>query len=173
FRATPQWFIGMEHAGLRAHALRDIKGVAWTPAWGEQRISGMIESRPDWCISRQRTWGVPIPLFVHKRTGERHPRTQELIEAAAERVARGGIDAWFALEPQERPGGDAEHDAGVSGGMGGGGGSGMWLECAGAGRPEGRAPVGPCREGSDQPGGWLHSSTGALTSGRSAPTHSN
>src|SRR5436853_1006178 len=101
FRATPQWFIGMEHAGLRAHTLRDIKGVQWTPAWGEQRISGMIETRPDWCISRQRTWGVPIPLFVHKQTGERHPRTQELIEAAAERVARGGIDAWFALEPQK------------------------------------------------------------------------
>jgi len=57
FRATPQWFISMERAGLRAHTLRDIPGVAWTPAWGEQRITGMIESRPDWCISRQRTWG--------------------------------------------------------------------------------------------------------------------
>src|SRR5256714_15146398 len=61
----------------------------------------MIESRPDWCISRQRTWGVPIPLFVHKQTGERHPRTQELIEAAAQRVARGGVDAWVAPEPPE------------------------------------------------------------------------
>src|SRR5580704_7470611 len=101
FRATPQWFISMEQAHLREYTLRDIKAVQWTPAWGEPRISGMIESRPDWCISRQRTWGVPIPLFVHRQSGTLHPRTSELIEAAAERVERGGIDAWFALEPRE------------------------------------------------------------------------
>src|SRR3984893_15879917 len=65
FRATPQWFISMERAQLRQHTLRDIPGVAWTPAWGEQRITGMIESRRDWCITRQRPWGVPIALFVH------------------------------------------------------------------------------------------------------------
>ncbi len=92
FRATPQWFISMDQKNLRAHALRDIKKTQWTPEWGEARIFGMIENRPDWCISRQRTWGVPIPLFVKKETGELHPRTQELIEAAAERVEKGGIE---------------------------------------------------------------------------------
>src|SRR5690606_12177316 len=80
FRATPQWFISMDRKGLREHTLRDIPKVRWTPAWGEQRITGMIESRPDWCISRQRTWGVPITLFLHRQTGELHPRTLELIE---------------------------------------------------------------------------------------------
>ena len=62
--------------GLRADTLRDIKKVQWTPAWGEQRITGMIENRPDWCISRQRTWGVPITLFMHRDTGALHPRTR-------------------------------------------------------------------------------------------------
>ena len=76
FRTTPQWFISMDQKGLRAHALRDIQAVKWTPAWGEQRISGMIADRPDWCISRQRTWGVPLALFVHKshrRAASAHP----------------------------------------------------------------------------------------------------
>jgi isoleucyl-tRNA synthetase len=88
FRATPQWFISMEQAGLRKATLEAITHVDWMPAWGEQRISSMIEGRPDWCVSRQRTWGVPIPLFVHKVSGELHPRTQELIEAVAKRVER-------------------------------------------------------------------------------------
>ena len=83
--------------------------MQWTPAWGEQRITGMIESRPDWCISRQRTWGVPIPLFVHKVSGALHPRTQELIAAGGRARERGGIDAWFALEPRELLGDEAEH----------------------------------------------------------------
>ena len=75
FRATPQWFISMEQAGLRKGALEAISHVDWMPAWGEQRISSMIAVRPDWCVSRQRTWGVPIPLFVDKVSGELHPRT--------------------------------------------------------------------------------------------------
>ena len=158
FRATPQWFISMERAGLRAHTLRDIPGVAWTPAWGEQRITGMIESRPDWCISRQRTWGVPIPLFVHRETGERHPRTQELIEAAAARVEQGGIDAWFALEPQELLGADAAHYDKVIDVMDVWADSGLSFECVGAERPEVTAPVELYLEGSDQHRGWFHSS---------------
>src|SRR5690606_31605800 len=101
YRATPQWFIGMEQAQLRGKALEQIGRVRWMPGWGEQRISGMIENRPDWCISRQRTWGVPIALFVHKDSGELHPRTPEVLEAVAQRVEKGGIDAWFDLDPSE------------------------------------------------------------------------
>jgi isoleucyl-tRNA synthetase len=157
FRATPQWFISMERAGLREHALRDIRGVQWTPAWGEQRITGMIDSRPDWCISRQRTWGVPIPLFVHKETGALHPRTPQLIEAAAARVEQGGIDAWFALEPGELLGSDAEHYDKVSDVMDVWADSGLSFECVGAERPEVAAPVELYLEGSDQHRGWFHS----------------
>jgi isoleucyl-tRNA synthetase len=158
FRATPQWFISMERAGLRANTLRDIPAVQWTPAWGEQRITGMIEGRPDWCISRQRTWGVPIPLFVHRQTGERHPRSEELIEAAAARVEQGGIDAWFALEPRELLGADAPHYEKVTDVMDVWADSGMSFECVGAERPEVAAPVELYLEGSDQHRGWFHSS---------------
>ncbi|MGH8402708.1 MAG: isoleucine--tRNA ligase, partial [Gammaproteobacteria bacterium] len=109
FRATPQWFIGMDQNGLRRQALAEIKQVRWTPSWGEQRIEGMVANRPDWCISRQRTWGVPIALFVHKNTGELHPRTDELLEAVARRVDQHGIDAWFDLASSELLGADAQH----------------------------------------------------------------
>lgn len=99
FRATPQWFISMDQQGLRDTALQEITGVRWMPDWGQSRIDGMVRGRPDWCISRQRTWGVPIPLFVQKETGALHPRTAELIELVAKRVEKHGIEAWFALEP--------------------------------------------------------------------------
>ena len=157
FRATPQWFISMEQRNLRAHTLRDIRGVRWTPAWGEQRITGMIESRPDWCISRQRTWGVPIPLFVHRETGALHPRTAELIEAAAARVAQGGIDAWFDLAAEELLGAEAAHYDKVSDVMDVWADSGLSFECVGVERPEVQAPVDLYLEGSDQHRGWFHS----------------
>ncbi len=108
FRATPQWFISMEQNGLRNAALAAIKDVAWMPDWGEARINGMVEGRPDWCISRQRTWGVPIPLFIDKQTGELHDETGKLIEDVARRVEAAGIDAWFELEPDELLGSDAD-----------------------------------------------------------------
>lgn len=107
FRATPQWFISMDDNGLRQKALEEIENVEWMPDWGQQRIDGMVRDRPDWCISRQRTWGVPITLFVHKQTGELHPETQRLIEAVAIRVEQGGIDVWFELDEKELLGKDA------------------------------------------------------------------
>lgn len=101
FRATPQWFIGMETQGLRQQALGEIKKVRWIPAWGEARIDTMVANRPDWCISRQRTWGVPMTMFVHKETEELHPRTLEILEAVAQKVEKAGIQAWWDLDPVE------------------------------------------------------------------------
>ncbi|WP_066802976.1 isoleucine--tRNA ligase [Moraxella oblonga] len=95
FRATPQWFISMEAKGLREQALADISKVTWTPAWGQNRIESMMNGRPDWCISRQRTWGVPIAFFMHKDSGELHPNTSTLIEKVAQVIEKGGIEAWF------------------------------------------------------------------------------
>ena len=109
FRATPQWFISMEQAGLRRDALDAIRGVQWVPDWGQARIAGMIEGRPDWCISRQRTWGVPIALFIHRETGEPHPRSVELMRQVADRVQQAGADAWYALDAADLLGADAAH----------------------------------------------------------------
>ncbi|MBR0574129.1 MULTISPECIES: isoleucine--tRNA ligase [Pasteurellaceae] len=106
FRATPQWFVGMETQGLRKLALGEIKNVRWIPDWGQARIEKMVENRPDWCISRQRTWGVPVTLFIHNETEELHPRTVELIEEVAKRVEKDGIQAWWDLDPKELLGED-------------------------------------------------------------------
>ncbi|HCR3443830.1 TPA: isoleucine--tRNA ligase [Morganella morganii] len=108
FRATPQWFIGMDVNGLRPQSLNEIKGVKWIPGWGEARITAMVENRPDWCISRQRTWGTPMSLFVHKETQELHPRTLELMEDVAKRVEEHGIQAWWDLDPRDLLGDDAD-----------------------------------------------------------------
>ncbi|MET4568190.1 isoleucine--tRNA ligase [Rhodanobacter soli] len=107
YRTTPQWFISMEQAQLRETALTSIKNVRWVPGWGEERIAGMVAGRPDWCISRQRTWGVPIALFVHKATQEPHPDSVALLEQVAKKVEQGGIDAWFTLDAAELLGADA------------------------------------------------------------------
>lgn len=108
FRATPQWFISMDQAGLREQALSEIKGVQWMPDWGQSRIEGMVEGRPEWCISRQRTWGVPIALFVHKETAELHPNSLELIEKVAQLVEQQGIQAWWDVDPAQLLGADAD-----------------------------------------------------------------
>jgi isoleucyl-tRNA synthetase len=101
FRATPQWFVSMQQAGLLDQALAEVNDVRWLPEWGQARIESMLAGRPDWCISRQRTWGVPITLFVHKQTGELHPDTVALMEQVARRIEDTGIDAWFDLDPAE------------------------------------------------------------------------
>ncbi|NNM82511.1 MAG: isoleucine--tRNA ligase [Burkholderiales bacterium] len=109
FRATAQWFIGMETAGLRAVASNAVENTQFFPSWGRARLEGMIEKRPDWCISRQRNWGVPIPFFLHRETGELHPETPRLIEEVAKRIEAGGIEAWFSLDPAEL-GVDSSHE---------------------------------------------------------------
>ena len=109
FRATPQWFISMQQNQLRDGAMKAIDETTWIPDWGKARIENMVKSRPDWCISRQRTWGVPIPLFVNKESGELHPNTPELIEQVAQRIDKEGIDGWFEMDPEVLLGDDAEH----------------------------------------------------------------
>ncbi len=101
FRATPQWFISMSKNGLRDRVMQSIDTVAWLPSWGRSRIKSMVENRPDWCISRQRTWGVPIALFIDKESGALHPDTEALIEQVAQRIEGNGIDAWFDLAPAD------------------------------------------------------------------------
>lgn len=101
FRATPQWFVSMDKNGLRKSSIDEIKKTQWIPEWGESRIESMVEGRPDWCISRQRTWGVPIALFVHKDTGDLHPDTNELLERVAKLVEKQGIQAWWDIDTAE------------------------------------------------------------------------
>ncbi|CAI1781846.1 Isoleucine--tRNA ligase [Serratia marcescens] len=107
FRATPQWFISMDQKGLRQQSLEEIKGVQWIPDWGQARIEMMVANRPDWCISRQRTWGVPMSLFVHKETEQLHPRSVELMEEVAKRVEQDGIQAWWDLDAADILGAEA------------------------------------------------------------------
>jgi isoleucyl-tRNA synthetase len=158
FRATPQWFISMEQAGLRKGALEAIAHVDWMPGWGEQRISAMIAGRPDWCVSRQRTWGVPIPLFVDKVSGELHPRTAELIEEVALRVEKDGIDAWFDLDAAALLGPDVGRYDKATDVMDVWFDSGVVHHCLSQSRPEITVPADLYLEGSDQHRGWFHSS---------------
>lgn len=98
YRATPQWFISMEEKGLKAQAMQAIQQVRWVPGWGQNRIEAMVGQSPDWCISRQRTWGSPITFAVHKETGELHPQLPDIIEAVAKQVEQRGMDAWYDFD---------------------------------------------------------------------------
>lgn len=104
FRATSQWFISMDEAeqgeSLRKRALREIKKVKWVPAWGENRITSMVENRPDWCISRQRLWGVPIPVFYCESCGK-DETSAELMNKVADKVAKEGLESWYSSEISE------------------------------------------------------------------------
>ena len=158
FRATPQWFIAMDKNHLREQALADIKRVEWIPDWGQARIESMVEGRPDWCISRQRTWGVPIALFVHKETGELHPDTPALIEQVALRIEQRGIDAWFELTPADVLGDTAANYDKITDTLD------VWFDsgvthAAVLNRREGlHFPADLYLEGSDQHRGWFQSS---------------
>ncbi|MDX1266837.1 MAG: isoleucine--tRNA ligase, partial [Oceanisphaera sp.] len=159
FRATPQWFISMDQAGLRTKALAEIKKVQWVPEWGQNRIESMVENRPDWCISRQRTWGVPIALFVHKETQALHPRATELMEAVAKRVEEAGIQAWWDLDPAELLGDEADQYEKVLDTLD------VWFDSGSTHssvvdvRPEFKGhPADMYLEGSDQHRGWFMSS---------------
>lgn len=108
YRATPQWFISMKGGNLLAAVNQQVETVEWIPDWGKARIKGMLASSPDWCISRQRTWGVPITFFVDKQSEEPHPDTVALIEKIAQKIEQQGMDAWFDLDAKELLGNDAD-----------------------------------------------------------------
>jgi isoleucyl-tRNA synthetase len=158
FRATPQWFISMDKQDLRQQALTAIKTVSWTPEWGEQRIEGMITNRPDWCISRQRNWGVPIAVFIHKTTGTLHPRTAELIEIVAQRVEQTGIEAWFELSAAELLGAEADDYEKITDTLDVWFDSGVTHATILETHPQLQVPADLYLEGSDQHRGWFQSS---------------
>ena len=158
FRATPQWFISMEAGALRSQALSEIEQVDFIPDWGRARIEGMVEGRPDWCVSRQRNWGVPIALFVHRETQEPHPDTPRLIEAVARKIEASGIDAWFDLDPAELLGAEAGVYRKVTDTLDVWFDSGVTHACVLERRGELRFPADLYLEGSDQHRGWFQSS---------------
>ena len=179
YRATTQWFAGMDDvpgwngvkpaATLRETALAGIEATQFFPAWGKARLYGMIANRPDWTLSRQRQWGVPMPFFIHKETGALHPRTLALVEQVAQRVEKSGIEAWQTLDPRELDADDLDQYDKVKDTLD------VWFDSGSThqtvmGGPNGRAtgagshakdtgfPADLYLEGSDQHRGWFHSS---------------
>jgi isoleucyl-tRNA synthetase len=158
-RATTQWFASMDKPvngeSLRQTALRGIEQTQFFPSWGQARLHGMIANRPDWTLSRQRQWGVPMPFFLHRETGALHPRTQELLEAVAKRVEQGGIEAWQSFAAEVGPDYEKSRDT-----------LDVWFDSGsthrtvlrGSHRPESEFPADLYLEGSDQHRGWFHSS---------------
>jgi isoleucyl-tRNA synthetase len=171
FRATRQWFIGMDEGRerpLREIASAAVDATAFYPAWGRARLEAMIGKRPDWCVSRQRSWGTPMAFFVHKETGELHPRTDDLLEQVAQRVEQKGIEAWFALDAAELLGADAATYRKVSDTLD------VWFDSGTTHvgvlerRDDLKKPADLYLEGSDQHRGWFQSSllTGCAIDGR-------
>ena len=158
YRATPQWFVSMEEKGLKKDALAAIKGVQWFPAWGQNRIESMVEQSPDWCVSRQRTWGVPITLFINKETDELHPNTPELMEKVALLIEKEGMDAWFELDAAELLGDEADQYYKVTDTLDVWFDSGVTHHSVLRPRAELTFPADLYLEGSDQHRGWFQSS---------------
>jgi isoleucyl-tRNA synthetase len=179
YRASTQWFAAMDEPpgykgqkpaeSLRATALRGIANTRFYPDWGQARLRGMIANRPDWTLSRQRQWGVPMPFFIHRETGDLHPRTLDLLEQVAKRVEQGGIEAWQTLDPKELLGAEAEHYLKIKDTLD------VWFDSGSThqtvmGGPDGHStkagshgaqlqfPADLYLEGSDQHRGWFHSS---------------
>jgi len=170
YRATTQWFAGMDQVSgykgvkptesLRSTALRGVEATTFYPSWGQARLHGMIANRPDWTLSRQRQWGVPMPLFIHKETREMHPRTLELLEAVAKKVEQGGIEEWQKVDPRELLGADADHYEKIRDTLD------VWFDSGsthetvlrGSHAAELHFPADLYLEGSDQHRGWFHSS---------------
>jgi len=174
FRATRQWFISMDGKGLRGDALKGIEATQWIPAWGQARIGEMVAGRPDWCISRQRYWGVPLALFVDKQSGELHPQMPSLLRKVADRVEQDGLEAWFGSSAEDWLGHEAPRYDKLNDTLDVWFDSGLAHQCAFATQaPEamqdGQAPVADMYlEGSDQHRGWFMSSllTSAAMYGR-------
>ena len=170
YRATTQWFAGMDSVPgyhgrkpaehLRATALRAVEATRFFPDWGQARLHGMIANRPDWTLSRQRQWGVPMPFFIQRETGELHPRTPELLEAVAKKVEGGGIEAWQQVRPEDLLGADAANYEKVKDTLD------VWFDSGsthetvlrGSHAKELKFPADLYLEGSDQHRGWFHSS---------------
>ena len=176
YRATSQWFAGMDivpkdsDKTLRETVLAGIEATQFFPAWGKQRLHSMIVNRPDWTLSRQRQWGVPMAFFVHKETGALHPDSAALLDVIADRVAQGGIEAWQTIEPADLLGDDADQyeknrdtldvwfDSGTT----------HWHVLRGSHADVLQFPADLYLEGSDQHRGWFHSSllTSSMLDGR-------
>jgi len=170
YRASTQWFVAMDEAPgfngdkpaetLRTVALRGIENTRFYPDWGQARLQGMIANRPDWTLSRQRQWGVPMPFFVDRKTGALHPRTLELLEQVARRVEQAGIEAWQTLDPQELLGAEAGQYIKIKDTLD------VWFDSGsthetvlrGSHATDLKFPADLYLEGSDQHRGWFHSS---------------
>lgn len=158
YRATPQWFVSMTKNNLLADVKKAVNDIRWEPSWGRARIDGMLDSSPDWCISRQRTWGVPITLFVHSETLELHPQTSRLFEEVAVRIEKEGMDAWFDLDPQELLGDEADQYIKITDTLDVWFDSGVTHHTVLRQRDNLQFPADLYLEGSDQHRGWFQSS---------------